>query len=71
MKLEVLVIPVADVERAAQFYQKLGWLGRGQAGGRAPDPPVHSAGLPVLDYLWHTPDASCARFSSVPAPGGL
>ncbi len=25
MKLEVVVIPVADVERAAQFYRRLGW----------------------------------------------
>jgi len=25
MKLEVVVIPVSDVERATQFYQKLGW----------------------------------------------
>ena len=25
MKLEVIVIPVSDVERAEQFYQKLGW----------------------------------------------
>jgi catechol 2,3-dioxygenase-like lactoylglutathione lyase family enzyme len=25
MKLEVIVIPVSDVERAAQFYKKLGW----------------------------------------------
>src|SRR5580692_1275372 len=25
MKLEVVVIPVGDVERAAQFYGKLGW----------------------------------------------
>jgi catechol 2,3-dioxygenase-like lactoylglutathione lyase family enzyme len=25
MKLEVVVIPVADVERAASFYKKLGW----------------------------------------------
>lgn len=25
MKLEVVVIPVSDVERAKQFYQKLGW----------------------------------------------
>ena len=25
MKLEVLVIPVADVERAEQFYRRLGW----------------------------------------------
>src|SRR6476660_5673063 len=25
MKLEVVVIPVSDVDRAAKFYQKLGW----------------------------------------------
>ena len=25
MKLEVVVIPVSDVERATQFYSKLGW----------------------------------------------
>ena len=25
VKLEVVVIPVADVERAKQFYQKIGW----------------------------------------------
>src|SRR6266545_3288572 len=25
MKLEVIVIPVSDVERAEQFYQRLGW----------------------------------------------
>src|SRR6476619_3644720 len=25
MKLEVIVIPVADVDRAEKFYQRLGW----------------------------------------------
>jgi catechol 2,3-dioxygenase-like lactoylglutathione lyase family enzyme len=25
MKLEVIVIPVSDVERAEQFYRRLGW----------------------------------------------
>ena len=25
MKLEVIVVPVADVDRATQFYRKLGW----------------------------------------------
>jgi catechol 2,3-dioxygenase-like lactoylglutathione lyase family enzyme len=25
MKLEVIVIPVSDVDRAEQFYRKLGW----------------------------------------------
>jgi hypothetical protein len=29
LKLEIVVIPVSDVERAKQFYAKLGWrLGR-------------------------------------------
>ena len=25
MKLEVIVIPVSDVDRAKEFYRKLGW----------------------------------------------
>ena len=25
MKLEVVLVPVSDVERAAQFYRRLGW----------------------------------------------
>ena len=25
MKLEVVVIPVSDVDRAKQFYEKIGW----------------------------------------------
>jgi catechol 2,3-dioxygenase-like lactoylglutathione lyase family enzyme len=25
MKLEVLVVPVSDVDRAKAFYEKLGW----------------------------------------------
>src|ERR1700750_2361122 len=25
LKLEVVVIPVSDVDRAAEFYQRLGW----------------------------------------------
>ena len=25
MKLEVIVIPVSDIDRAKQFYSKLGW----------------------------------------------
>ncbi|NEX91368.1 VOC family protein [Caulobacter sp. 17J65-9] len=35
MKLEVLVIPVSDVDRAAQFYESLGW--RKDADFRAED----------------------------------
>jgi catechol 2,3-dioxygenase-like lactoylglutathione lyase family enzyme len=34
MKLEVVVIPVSDVDRAKQFYSKLGWrLGADRAAG--------------------------------------
>jgi hypothetical protein len=25
MKIEVMIIPVSDVERAKEFYQRLGW----------------------------------------------
>ena len=32
MKLEVVVVPVSDVERAAQFYRKLGWRQDGDIG---------------------------------------
>ena len=50
MKLEVVGIPVSDVERAAQFYRKLGWrqdADIGQGDGRQAS-PVHAARLSVL-----------------------
>ena len=55
MKLEVVVIPVSDVDRAKRFYSKLGWrldadFVVGDAfRGRA----VHAARLVVLDPLRH------------------
>jgi len=33
MRLEVIVVPVADVDRAKSFYQGLGWRLDGDAGG--------------------------------------
>ena len=52
MKLEVVVIPVSDVDRAKEFYA-------GSGGGSTPTSttvgiprdPVHAAGLRVLGYL--------------------
>ena len=32
MKLEVIVIPVSDVDRAKEFYMRLGWRVRRQFG---------------------------------------
>ena len=49
MKLEVVVIPVADVERAEQFYRKLAAAGRDAAGLRSV--PVHAARLSLFDPI--------------------
>ena len=52
MKLEVVAIPVSDVDRAKEFYGSLGWrLDADFSDGRRPRGPVHSSGLPVLDAL--------------------
>ena len=54
MKLEVVVIPVSDVDRAKEFYGGLGWrLGRHAAW--RPGGPVHAARLGVLDPVRHEP----------------
>ena len=63
MKLEVVVIPVSDVERAKRFYGNLGWrldadfvIGD-DVSGRA----VHASRLVVLDPLRHGSDVGRAR----------
>ena len=62
LKLEVVTIPVSDVDRAQAFYQSLGWrLDADFSSERRPRGPVHAAGLPVLDSLRHAPDERCAR----------
>ena len=55
MKLEVVVIPVSDVDRAKAFYEALGWrLDADFAGGDGlPGRPADAARLGVLDHLRH------------------
>ena len=58
MKLEVVVIPVSDVDRAKAFYASLGWRLDADFAGRRrlPRDPVHAARLRM-------PRSSSARTS--------
>jgi catechol 2,3-dioxygenase-like lactoylglutathione lyase family enzyme len=48
--IEVVVIPVSEVDRAKAFYSMLGWrLDADISGGRVPTRAVHPARLGVLD----------------------
>jgi len=59
MKLEVVVIPVADVERSKEFYQRLGWRLDATPSGVG---PVYAAGLGMLRAIrWESHDG-CAGF---------
>ena len=52
IKLEVVIIPVSDVDRAKEFYAGLGWsLDADFAVGDGFDRPVHAAGLRLLDRV--------------------
>ena len=42
LKLEVVVIPVADVDRSKRFYEGLGWRLKGR---RSPDLPRYGPSL--------------------------
>ena len=55
MKLEVVVIPVSDVDRAKRFYGDLGWRLDADfvVGDDVSGRPVHASGLAVLDPLRH------------------
>ena len=53
MKLEVVVIPVSDVERAAEFYRRLGWrqdadVGKGDGRRLQFTPPGSSCSVMIL-----------------------
>src|SRR5215217_1690209 len=50
MKLEVVTLPVSDVDRAKRFYQSLGWrLDADFAGGDAAREDLVSRGVDVSD----------------------
>ena len=53
MKLEVMIIPVSDVERSKAFYERLGWsLDRDVAPHGGPSHrPVHTPGLGDLGHV--------------------
>ena len=54
MRLEIQVIPVSDVDRAKEFYERLGWrLDDDGPAGRSTHRPVHAAGVPGLDHVRH------------------
>ena len=63
LKLEVVTLPVSDVDRAKHFYQGLGWRLDADfgVGRRLPDSAVHPAPLTVLDPLRQGADDGRAR----------
>ncbi len=70
LKLEVVVIPVSDVDRAKRFYDGLGWrLDADFAVGRhIPGRAVHAAGLAEFDLLRHGADGGRARLGKRALP---
>ena len=70
MKLEVVVLPVADVDRAKRFYGDLGWRTghRLRIGRRLPGNPVHAARLGLLDHLRKERHDGCTGLGEGSAP---
>ncbi len=52
MKLEVVVVPISDVDRAKCFYEMLGWSA------------AYTSQLGVLDYFRCRDHLSCAGLGS-------
>ena len=73
LKLEAVVIPVADVDRAKAFYAELGWRLDADFAvrQRLPGRPVHAAGLAVLGPVRHEHHAGRARLGAGPLPDRL
>ena len=73
MKLEVVVIPVSDVDRAKEFYAKLGWRLDADfaAGDDFRDHPVHAAGVRVLGHLRQEHHRGSAWLCARSVPGRL
>ena len=50
MKLEVMIVPVADVDRAKRFYEQLGWrLDAISRADRIPGRAIHASGFGGVD----------------------
>ena len=66
MKLEVVTLPVSDVDRAKSFYQSLGWRLDADLvfGDDDPGGPADAAPLGVLDLVREGPDHSRAWLRS-------
>ena len=73
MKLEVVVIPVSDVDRAKEFLRRLGWRLDADFAGRRrlPGDPVHAARLRVLDHLRQERHRGGTRLRPGPVPDRL
>ena len=72
-KLEVVVLPVSDVDRAKEFYASLGWRLDADVTARwgLASGPVHAAGLRVLHSIWHERHVCRARFGRERLPERL
>ena len=63
MKLEVVTLPVSDVDRAKRFYQSLGWRLDADIIAATPSGrPIHPAQLVLLGRLRPGPHRRPARF---------
>ena len=72
MKLEVVVIPVSDVDRAKRFYGGLGWrLDADFAAGGLAGHPVHAARLAMLGHLRQQRHRGGARLRAGTVPDRL
>ncbi len=69
-KLEVVVIPVSDVERAKRFYQGLGWRldADFSAGDEWRGSPADASRLTLLHHLRQRIHVSGSRLSSGNVP---
>ena len=73
MKLEIVVIPVSDVDRAKEFYgePRMEARRRLRRRRRLPRDPVHAARLGVLGHLRQERHCGGARFRPGPVPDRL
>ena len=72
MKLEILFVPVSDVDRAKRFYEKLGFrLDIDYAQRGLPGDTVHSSRFGGVDHLRQGDHFRPAGLDRPPGPGGV